>query len=102
MTVQNELISMSIEEEKIVDDVLFPLTLAPSSNVRSMSDALDYLDANMAEIKRSLLVHGAILFRGFPVRSPRDFNDFVLRFGWTDLPYIGKCFPFCPFSFRDF
>ena len=37
----------------------------------------------------SLIKHGAILFRGFPVNEPKDFNDFALTFGWQDLPYIG-------------
>jgi hypothetical protein len=44
----------------------------------------------MDSILAKLLVHGAILFRGFPVKSAKDFNDFALAFGWEDLPYIGS------------
>jgi hypothetical protein len=43
----------------------------------------------MSVLLESLLKHGAILFRGFPVNEPKDFNEFALTFGWKDLPYIG-------------
>ncbi len=33
--------------------------------------------------------HGAVLFRGFPVDGPQDFNDFVIPFGFDNYPYVG-------------
>jgi hypothetical protein len=33
--------------------------------------------------------HGAILFRGFPVESPSDFNDFANAFGWDNFESVG-------------
>lgn len=89
----SQLNAISIEEERKVNDLVFPLTLAPpaepASSISDMSATLAYLDANMTEIKAKLLAHRAILFRGFPVAEPKDFNDFVLRFQWDNLPYVG-------------
>ena len=42
--------------------------------------------------QRELLIgqareHGAVLFRGFPVRSPEDFDRFIASFGLENFPY---------------
>jgi hypothetical protein len=43
---------------------------------------------NRSKIDQALEDHGAVLFRGFPLESPEDFNTFVLAFdGWKDLSY---------------
>ena len=80
---------ISIPEEKFVDETLFPLTIAPNENVKTIEDTIGFLKNNLTEINSKLLEHGAVLFRGFPINSPKDFNDFALAFGWEDLPYIG-------------
>lgn len=47
-----------------------------------------WLARNQVHIERSLSEHGAILFRGFPVGSAEDFDEFVGSFSsWKDLPY---------------
>lgn len=33
--------------------------------------------------------YGAVLFRGFPFRTPKDFDTVVKSFGWKPFPYIG-------------
>ena len=79
----------SIPEEKKVDGTLFPLTIAPNENIITTGDAVEFIKNNLEEINSKLLEHGAVLFRGFPLNSAKDFNDFALAFGWRDLPYIG-------------
>ena len=81
----------SIPEEKIINGNVFPLTLIPNSYGDSIEEIVYFINSNLDEIKKELKIHGAILFRDFPIKDPKDFNDFVLAFGWQDLPYIGKC-----------
>ena len=83
---------ITLNEEKKIGDVVFPLTLGPpstSNQIFTFDDTLNYLEANKSSIIESLFKYGAVLFRGFPVQSPKDFNDFALQFGWEELPYIG-------------
>jgi len=80
---------ISIKEEKVFDDVVFPLTLASNDNLKSSESIVEYIKENYDDIMGKLLKHGAILFRGFSVKDAKDFNDFSLAFGWKDLPYIG-------------
>ena len=80
---------ISISEEKIINDHVFPLTIGPTEQIETIEDSIEFIKSNLASILDKLLTHGAILFRGFPVKSAKDFNDFALAFGWEDLPYIG-------------
>lgn len=80
---------ISIAEEKVFNDLAFPLTLAPTDDLKTKENVVDYIKQNYDHLMDLLLKHGAILFRGFPVMDAKDFNDFSLAFGWEDLPYIG-------------
>jgi hypothetical protein len=80
---------LTIEEQKQVDNVTFPLTVAPSISDITFEETLDFIERNKTELLEKLTQHGVVLFRGFPVKSPKDFNDFALKFGWENLPYIG-------------
>lgn len=79
----------SIAEEKHLNGNVFPLTLIPNFYGDSIEESEYFINSNLDEIKKLLEIHGAILFRDFPIKDPKDFNDFVLSFGWQDLPYIG-------------
>lgn len=83
---------ITIEEQKQVQNVTFPLTIAPSKSDISMDETLEYIEHNKTELLEHLLQHGVILFRGFPLQSPKDFNDFAVKFGWENLPYIGNVY----------
>jgi len=45
---------------------------------------------------------GAVLFRGFPIHSAQDFNEFVVAFGYEELPYVGGAAPRTNVSGRVF
>jgi alpha-ketoglutarate-dependent taurine dioxygenase len=66
----------------------FPLVLACTSPGAA---ALDATAAWVGENRQRLLAqaaeHGAILFRGFPLRTPEDFDRFVGAFGVENFPY---------------
>lgn len=80
---------ISIKEQKMISQTEFPLVLSPDSENITFKETLDYVSKNLESILTDLKIHGAILFRGFPINDAKDFNDFCLAFGWKDLPYIG-------------
>jgi len=46
------------------------------------------LEANLESLEKQLLKHGAILFRGFPLKGAAEFDEFIRCFHhWKDLSY---------------
>jgi hypothetical protein len=80
---------ISIPEEKHFDGRPFPLTVTPGENMQTIEKAVDFVKNNYESIHKQLKNHGAILFRDFPIESPKDFHEFSVAFGWENLPYIG-------------
>lgn len=83
---------ISIAEQRQFEEVgVFPFTYGPIPSFQKMSseEVVSYIKANYSDIMKTLLKHGAILFRGFNIKDAKDFNEFSLAFGWEDLPYIG-------------
>ena len=80
---------ISISGERYFDGKVFPLTLAPKSEDQSMQSVLETLRESKKDILDRLVTHGAILFRGLPVKTAEEFNEFVQEFQWNDMPYIG-------------
>lgn len=82
-----EIASATVAGQQVYDGKPFPLVL----ECRSSSAALDDVTAWLAEHRRQLdeqaTVDGAILFRGFPLATANDFDQFVTAFGWRNFPY---------------
>lgn len=84
---------MSIQTEQI--DVTgqqfypepFPLVIGHTSGAASMADVTDWVQATSADHLAALAVHGAILFRGFPVTDAHDFDAFIRAFGLESFTY---------------
>jgi len=81
-----------IAQQQILEDgTLFPMVLLPPSPDESLSVEffVNAIRHNRAWIDNQLKRVGALLFRGFPVRSASDFNAVVEAFGWEEQPYLG-------------
>lgn len=52
-----------------------------------LGDAIAAVAARRRELTALAREHGAVLFRGFPLRSPDDFDRFVAAFGFENFPY---------------
>src|SRR5262249_8351272 len=69
-----------------------PLVISPAAD---HVDLAEWVGARRDRLDRLLLEHGAILFRGFPLRSARDFEAVALAFygdlygDYGDLPREG-------------
>jgi alpha-ketoglutarate-dependent taurine dioxygenase len=67
--------------------VEFPLALASSRRDASLPDILFMLAMHREELLKQLSTHGAILFRGFPLVTAEDFDQFISAFGLPNFTY---------------
>src|SRR3954447_9175291 len=65
----------------------FPLALGCRTPDASLDDVTRWIDANAADLCAQAARHGAVLFRGFPVRTAKDFDRFVAAFGLENFAY---------------
>ncbi|KAL8206212.1 hypothetical protein R6Q57_009763 [Mikania cordata] len=68
------------EQKSFSHGVLFPLVLAPTTNT-NIAAFEEAIRAQKPWLRSLLQTSGVILFRGFPVSSPSDFNTVVEAFG---------------------
>ncbi len=69
------------------DDVVFPLVLECQTQDATLEQTLAWAAANKDDLDRQAARHGAILFRGFPVRTDQDFDAFIAAFGYPNFTY---------------
>ena len=74
------------EQKSYEDGIVFPAVLSPTTNTSSFTEAIK---AQKPWLESLLNERGVILFRGFPVTSPLEFNDVVEAFGFHEAPYVG-------------
>lgn len=83
---------MQETKESYITKEQFPLVIEPkdASTFRTREDVTQFLQNHRCEIQEKLLKKGALLFRGFPLKEPADFNAAVqsLKFGEM-LSYVG-------------
>lgn len=83
------------EQKSHGDGLLFPTVLSPNTNTSNLTAQVKlcaFEEAIRAEkpwLESLLNKSGVILFRGFPVTSPSDFNDVVEAFGFPEALYVG-------------
>ncbi|EJN39590.1 non-ribosomal peptide synthase, partial [Pseudomonas sp. GM84] len=63
-----------VREQALVPGQAFPLLVEPVDPGISLTD---WVVANRAEVERKLVSHGGILFRGFGLQTPQDFEAFA-------------------------
>ncbi|KAH9324625.1 hypothetical protein KI387_004803, partial [Taxus chinensis] len=83
-----------IAHQQIIDErgLLFPTVLLPQNNTEDCNTLQSFLHTirnNREWINIQLKQAGALLFRGFPIKTASDFNQVVEEFGWEEQPYLG-------------
>ncbi|GLJ41935.1 hypothetical protein SUGI_0868230 [Cryptomeria japonica] len=83
-----------VAQQKVIDEngLLFPMVLLPqevSDEGNSLESFLHTIQSNREWINDHLKKVGALLFRGFPLKSASDFNAVMEAFGWDEKPYLG-------------
>ncbi|KAM0032036.1 putative TauD/TfdA-like domain, taurine dioxygenase TauD-like superfamily [Helianthus debilis subsp. tardiflorus] len=81
---------IQLPEQKSYDDgIIFPLVLSPNTAQVKLCAFKEAIRDHKPWLESLLHKNGAILFRGFPVISPSDFNDVVEAFGFPESLYVG-------------
>ena len=70
----------------VSDSPFEPVTMFGDKK-RTLREGLQTIVAERELWQRHLANRGAILFRGFPVETPADFDEFVETFRWPNFPY---------------
>jgi len=76
-----------IAGDQVHSSQVFPLSITCMSPDAGLSTACAWVGRERDELMRQSAEHGAILFRGFPLQSDRDFDQFVAAFGLMNFPY---------------
>ncbi|KAF9613371.1 hypothetical protein IFM89_007449 [Coptis chinensis] len=72
----------------------FPSIITPKTSNRFNLSTFCETITNQKQWLESLLhSSGALLLRGFPVKTASDFNQVVEAFGYEELPYVGGAAP---------
>ncbi|KAF3790029.1 Clavaminate synthase-like protein [Nymphaea thermarum] len=85
-----------IPEQKWRAGIAFPAVLAPPGfpdGHRGAAGLAGRVQRGKAAVEAALRKSGAVLFRGFPVRTAAEFNEVVEAFSWEELPYVGGAAP---------
>ena len=76
--------SLSLPGQRTDDDSsVFPLVLLNHSESCSIGDTREWIQSHRDSLVNDASLHGAVLFRGFPVHSDADLDQFIRAF---DLP----------------
>lgn len=65
----------------------FPLLVQCNNPDATLDDTIHWISHQRSNLEEQLQTHGAMLFRGFAVQSPEDFDQFVRAFEWKNFPY---------------
>lgn len=68
-------------------DGVFPVVLENRATGAGLEEAAAWLSEERVELCSRAELHGAVLFRGFPLRIDRDFDRFVAAFELPNFPY---------------
>lgn len=65
----------------------FPLVVACETPAASLADVTHWIAQHRDSLDAQAAQHGAILFRGFPLVTDQDFDQFVAAFGFPNFTY---------------
>jgi len=65
----------------------FPLIIENTEQLNTLDAVLGFMQNNVTSYKTAINETGAILFRGFPVKTPEDFDQVSELFGYGDFTY---------------
>lgn len=68
-------------------DDLFPCVMQCKTPSATLTATAAWIAARRDELDAAAFAVGAVLFRGFPVHTPEDFDAFVTAFGWPSFAY---------------
>jgi len=77
----------SVPGEKTHRGAHFPLVLQCGTTGATLAETCDWLRSQRDRLLEQANRHGAILYRGFPIATPIDFDAFIQAFDLPNFPY---------------
>lgn len=77
-------------DQRNIDGVVMPFIVSPPScsPIMTPAEAVAFVQAHRSRVDAALRQYGHVVFRGFPLSSPSDFDAFVQAWeDWEDLSY---------------
>ncbi|KAJ3416355.1 hypothetical protein HDV05_001923 [Chytridiales sp. JEL 0842] len=85
------------KDQKTVNSKPFPYLITPSTSASgarvTKDDLLEFAKHNKDNILNLMIEYGAVVFRGFPLESGKDFQDVLDCLEMDELPYVGGAAP---------
>jgi hypothetical protein len=78
--------SIEVDGQQAHDGRPFPLALACQPGA-TLDGATAWVAENRRQLRDQAALHGAVLFRGFSLTGPEDFDRFVAAFDLPNFPY---------------
>lgn len=78
--------TIGVEGQQRYDGRPFPLVLA-CGRPATLAEVTSWVAGNRARLCDDAALHGAILFRGFPLSTAEDFDRFITAFDLPNFPY---------------
>jgi alpha-ketoglutarate-dependent taurine dioxygenase len=78
---------VSVPGQQTCDGIPFPLVLHCETDDADLASIEEWIRQAREELTGQAARHGAILFRGFPVRAAEDFDRFIAAFGYPNFKY---------------
>ena len=89
-SLETPLVQISTTPEQIFfNSEPFPLVLAPRSPPLNFLQLQEYFQHNHEKILQAASHYGAVLFKGFDIRSPEEWASLLYKSGLKEMPYIG-------------
>jgi len=79
--------SAAVEGQFNFDGTVFPLIMVCQTPDATLDQVTEWVSAHKEELNAQASQHGAVLFRGFPIASPEDFDAFICAFGLANFKY---------------
>ncbi|KAK1576463.1 hypothetical protein Q3G72_014065 [Acer saccharum] len=92
---------IQIPQQRFYNSIPFPSVLSPNPTTTTTTTAVQCSVSHLIETIKTQkpfldsLLHktGAVLIRGFDIKTAKDFNDVVEAFGYEELSYVGSRSP---------
>lgn len=68
-------------------DSVFPAIVANDGSVKTVEQAIQFVQDNLTALEEKLADSGALLFRGFPIEAAETFDAFSAGFGYPNFTY---------------
>ena len=78
---------ISVPGQQKLDGHVFPLVLKCSTPGATLDATVDWVRTERDDLLDRAGLHGAVLFRGFPLATPQDLDAFIAAFDLPNFPY---------------